>query len=847
MYKYLYLAGLVFLMVSCVNQQNLESKKNIIQYEKPLTFDFSKLGIFQARAIPGMNSVSPNGDEIKVNSNYITKNGRPWIPSYGEFHYQRYPANQWEDALIKMKAQGFDGVSAYVLWIAHEETEGEWNFSGNNDLRRFIQLCQKHGLKFFARIGPWVNGEIRNGGHPDWLVARLGNPKNPFNNAGRGGKLRTMDPEYLMAVDKLYQKLAEQMEGLYWKDGGPIYGIQLDNEFSKHVSHGDPSLINWEKETALKYGMGVPLYTITGWAHAPFTQDNTIPTYGTYADYFWIGANQKHVTEAFTFSTVRATSDIDTEVNEGNQKMLSDKNLFYDANPYLTSETGIGMDMTYHRRTNLNHLDNAAVSLVEFGSGANGLGYFMNVGGNNPKGKLLYMNRNIEEGSSDNGVISRDFQAAIGEFGQVRKSFHELAVQLHFMRDFGKYVAPCKTFIPKEIDEKLGHKLDDTKKLQRAVRTDGRTGFIFVNNHVMHNTAYQFNDIQFEIKLKDEILTIPENPVNISVDAYFLWPFNLTLDGVTIKYASAQPVMSLDESDTYVFFQNEGIPAEFVFDNSNIEKIETKNSEVSKSGSTSKISVKKAGLDCYFDVKQKGGKKMRFLVLTQAQAKQLYKNNDKLYISDAEVLMFDNPNNTLQVISQNTSNTIWVYPANTVDGVETDKEGVFDKFTVDFDEQNIPFTNKETKDGKSLSIENRIFKRGPKFTRIARPLDSIWHKGTVVEIALPEGVPNNLYDVRITVDYKASALRFYKNGVFTYDNYYNGNPFELSTKHILSDYSKEMKLEFKFLPLQPNDPIYIAGKYWPDLKQTENVLEINSIKVVPVYTESFKLNKGKKL
>ena len=68
------------------------------------------------------------------------------------------------------------------------------------------------------------------------------------------------------------------------------------------------------------------------------------------------------------------------------------------------------MDMAYHRRTNINHLDNAALSLVEFGSGANGLGYFMNVGGHNPKGKLTYMNRNIDQGTNDNGVISRDFQ-----------------------------------------------------------------------------------------------------------------------------------------------------------------------------------------------------------------------------------------------------------------------------------------------------------------------------------------------------------------------------------------------------------------------------------------------------
>ncbi|SDW83686.1 Glycosyl hydrolases family 35 [Lutibacter oricola] len=834
------LFGVLIILFSCKTEtQDLDKTENVITYNKPLISDFSEVIIKTPRNIPKMSAVSPNGDKITVNSQYLTYNNKPWIPSYGEFHYQRYPAEYWEDALLKMKAQGFDGVSAYVLWILHEEIEGEWDFTGSNDLRRFIKLCQKHDLKFYARIGPWVNGECRNGGHPDWLVKRLGNPKNPFGNSGRGGKLRTMAPEYLASVDILFQKLAEQMKGLYWKYGGPIYAIQLDNEFSHHVSKGSPALMDWEKETAIKYGMDVPLYSVTGWADAPYTQDNTIPSYGSYADYFWIPADAKHVPEAFSFSIYRASNDVNTELSDG-AKESEGIQTSYDSNPYLTCETGIGMDMAYHRRTNLDNFDNGALSLVELGSGANGIGYFMNVGGNNPKGKLTYMNRDIESGANDNGVISRDFQAAIGEFGQVRKSFHEYPVQLNFMTDFGEYLAPCKTFVPTELDELKGFKLGQTNKLQRAIRTDGKTGFVFVNNHVKLETAYQFNNIQFKIKLKNETLTIPEKAITVPVDSYFYWPFNLTLQQTTIKYASAQPILHLKESNTYVFFQNEGINAEFALDNTTLETVTANNAKVSKQSETTKIDITQAGLNCYFNVKQKNGETVRFIVLSQKQAKQLYKNNDKLYLSNAEVIKFNNVNNTIEVVSENTQNSVWVYPSNTIVNLATSKDGLFDKFEVNFEKQEVPITIKETQDGKSLTFKNRSNNRKVN-NKIARPLDSVWHKGTVVEFSFPKGIPSNLNDVRVIVDYKASALRFYKNGEFKYDNYYNGNKWDLSTKHLLSDYNSDMKLELKFIPLQPKDAIYIDGVYWPDLDKTENVLKVNGITTIPVYSKNYKL------
>ena len=71
--------------------------------------------------------------------------------------------------LTDVMKKGVDVVSAYTIWIHHEEEEGVFDFSGQRDLRAFLALIQKCGLKCFLRIGPWVHGEVRNGGFPDWL------------------------------------------------------------------------------------------------------------------------------------------------------------------------------------------------------------------------------------------------------------------------------------------------------------------------------------------------------------------------------------------------------------------------------------------------------------------------------------------------------------------------------------------------------------------------------------------------------------------------------------------------------------------------------------------------------
>ena len=157
-------------------------------------------------------------------ANYLTKDGEPWLPMMGEIHFSRVPPFQWEPSLRKMKAGGLSIVSCYVIWLHHEEEEGVFRFSGCRDLRRFLELCKKVGIFVFLRLGPWVHGEVRHGGFPDWLEEK-----------GRAGlRLRSDDPGYLALVRRYWEHLWVEAQGMMFGEGGPVIGVQIENEYG-HV------------------------------------------------------------------------------------------------------------------------------------------------------------------------------------------------------------------------------------------------------------------------------------------------------------------------------------------------------------------------------------------------------------------------------------------------------------------------------------------------------------------------------------------------------------------------------------------------------------------------------------
>jgi hypothetical protein len=80
---------------------------------------------------------------------------------------------------------------------------------------------------------------------------------------------------------------------------------------------------------------------------------------------------------------------------------------------------------------------------------------------------------------NDVPVISYDFQAAIGEYGQLREHYHGLRLLHLFLNDFGRLLAP----LPPVLPERMPSSLEDRQTLRWAVRTDGFRGVVFINNY----------------------------------------------------------------------------------------------------------------------------------------------------------------------------------------------------------------------------------------------------------------------------------------------------------------------------------------------------------------------------
>jgi beta-galactosidase len=494
---------------------------------------------------------APDGSTLTLDSRSLFLNGRRWTPVMGEFHYARYPAAAWRGELAKMKAGGIDIVATYVFWIHHEETEGAWNWSGDRNLRDFITAAADAGLKVIVRCGPWCHGEVRNGGLPDWIVARPG--------------VRTDDPAYMASTRKLYTQIATQAAGLLWKDGGPVIGIQLENEYGGPASH-----LLTLKRLAVELGLDVPLYTRTGWPElqTPMPFGEILPLYGVYAEGFW----DRELTPmpgtywaGFHFSTLRADANIANEALGRRDVQDEADTARY---PFLTCEIGGGMMSSYHRRILVDPRDIEAVTLVKLGSGSNSPGYYMYHGGTNPEGKLTSLMESQDSAFTNWNDLPHknyDFQAPLGAAGQVRPHYHLLRRLHRFLHAFGEKLAGMDTFLP----ERRPAGKDDVTTLRWSARSDGRRGFVFVNNHERGRTLPDKTSVQFAITLADgSALIFPSEPVNVPSGRRFIWPFNLDLGhGVTLAWATAQPITLRDEGPerTVWFAATPGIEAQFTF------------------------------------------------------------------------------------------------------------------------------------------------------------------------------------------------------------------------------------------------------------------------------------------
>lgn len=484
-----------------------------------------------------MGGKNPKGEEINVTSRYFTRNGKPWIGVMGEFHFSRYSRENWHRELAKMKAGGITIVSTYLFWIYHEEIEGKMDFGGDNDIRAFIEECKDVGLDVVIRIGPWAHGECRNGGFPDWLLKK-------------DYKLRDNNEEYLAVVKKWYQSIYNEVKGLFYKDGGNIIAVQIENEFVDNAEH-----LAKLKEIAVECGFIAPIYTVTGWnsaSGAKIPVDEVVPVFGGYCEAPWENhMNRLSPSPHYFFNRMRNDSAIGTDLIA---KTQSDGwQLPYERYPFATCELGGGIEVTHHRRPIIKPMDIYAVSLVKLGDGNNLVGYYMYHGGTNKIGELSTFNETKATGyPNDYPILSYDFQAPLSEYGEVREQYGLLNMLHMFVNDFGEEFAPMIA-----VDSGNTVAADDTNSLRYGMRTNGKSGFVFVNHY---QRLTELADIENAV-ISAENVEFP--PIDVKGEVSFFMPFNMKMGDSVLEYATAQLLCKCD--DTYFFAEIPNIKAEYKF------------------------------------------------------------------------------------------------------------------------------------------------------------------------------------------------------------------------------------------------------------------------------------------
>lgn len=774
------------------------------------------------------SNISPNGDTLDINSYYFIKNHQPWYPIMGEMHYNRVPREQWEESILKMKAAGIEIIASYVTWIYHEEEKGEYDFTGQRNLKAFIQLCKKHHLYVHLRLGPWVHGEVRNGGFPDWLQER-----------GRKN-LRNNSQEYLNDVNKFWFQVSEQAKGLYFKDGGPIIGIQIENEFRFNNPNGLEHMLTL-KNMAIELGFDVPYYTATGWPGSDLSQNELIPVWGQYPAAPWTTNTRKlKLIDGYTFGPLKNDPNIGIDLLGSNDNTKITNHYQY---PYATAEMGGGNQVTYHRRPIITSNDLLGIHYCMVGSGANLMGYYMFHGGSNLIGKYSTLQESKATGyPNDCPLISYDFQSPIGEYGQLTPAFNEFKILHSFLNHFGHLLCTYTPSFPNQIPSGAS----DNSVLRMAARSNGESGFVFINNYQRHLKTKSFKGVKFTIDLNDnQHLSFPNPGMDIMVNTQMILPFNMDLDGITLKYATVQPLYELNTSTkTYVFFIPEGVAPELSFRKDNIHKLIAQGITIKEYGDSYLLQNLKVDNQSLIEIYKTDSTKVNLLILNKTDALNSYQyklnGEDKLIISTDQLLISDS------IISFNSSDPafqISIYPKTNdlnFENLKTleDYDGIFSHYHTTLKKHkeikvkmkpisyakikktstHIPLDDKQ----KEVSLKNP----GPQYqTTIVDVKDAKYWKINIPKLNDPH--INNAF---LTIDYKGDTGSLYKKGILVADDFYQGKEVILGLRKF--DFkSSQNQFIFQLIPLTNEREIYFEDGVKSQILQSSQKIDQINIKM----------------
>ncbi len=722
--------------------------------------------------------------------------GKRWFPMMGEMHFSRYPKKNWEEELCKMKAGGIDIVSLYVIWIHHEEIQGQFDFTGDRCLRDFLETVKRVGMYSILRIGPWAHGEARNGGFPDWVLE---------DARKKGYEVRSNDPLYLSHVKKFYEKTYEQAKGFFIKDEGPIIGIQIENEYGHcggFSGEKGEEHMRTLKKMAQEIGFDTPIYTATGWGGA--VTGGMLPVMGGYCEAPWDQRlGEIEPSGNYIFTRERNDHNIGSDHGLG-AGITFDMDKF----PFLTAELGGGLQVTHHRRPIASGLDTAAMSMVKMASGANLLGYYMYHGGTNPKGKLTTLQECRETGyPNDLPEYSYDFNAPLREYGQMEDTYREVRLLATFVHDFGNDLCDMP------LCEQPGNPLkpDNLTDLRTSVRykkkknEDGReynSGYLFVNNYQRRYEMALHKEKELKAYAEDGKTVLASFAGRDVEDGnFFFYPFNMEVRKNALLTIDATPMcvihdIDADHHNAYVFYTD---------------------------------TDREVTMDVSGDL---GGDQI--IVLSREEAlhgsKVVIGSREHLIISKADAITC--PDGSVNLLYETDENAKLVFRA------FPELSAANDSFTCK--KKSDIAEGYTTSEVFALYESKNEFRNDARveFTQIEEPAsyletpDRYGKNDRAFYEVNVKGIPEDSNEVYMHIGYEGDTAALFVGGEIATDSFYTGQEWEIGLKRYADT---EFRGEIVMTPLYESDKEKMYLQNWPAMEDGK-ALRLNQIRLTTQYT-----------
>jgi hypothetical protein len=442
----------------------------------------------------------------------------------------------------------------------------------------------------------------------------------------------------------------------------------------------------------------------------------------------------------------------------------------------------------YGKRIKINPDAVAAMALAKLGCGNNLPGYYMYHGGMNPDGKLSTLQ---EDHPNQMPVKDYDFQTALGACGQVREQFHLLREQHLFLQDFGAALARMSAYFP----DRMPANLEDFDTLRWDVRSDGTSGFLFYSNEQPYVALPDHKDVQFQVKTNTGTLLIPRQPVTIPAGSYGIWPVNLDCNGVTLEYATAQPLCRMDAGHgvaVYFFAALDGIEPELLL-HANENRVTWVAGEREESDGSLRAYKLKTGTNAAVTVAKPNGRGVVFVVLTPEQGRRLWRasfgGRDHVILSDSTVISDENG---IRLQSDNVNDlAMSIFPPVASVNFGAAKpggiaDGIFTRFTADSLGQ--PATVAVT------VTQERV--AGSNATNLKGADEGTWNDAAVYKLNIQTTAENR--HLILNIHYIGDAARLYVGDRLYDDNFFNGDPFAIGLWRIPASRWPDIRL--KILP-----------------------------------------------